>query len=338
MPARSEQLSPLQQRYDSDISWLVKDFRMEILPRLADRGLEFIEPENAAGVIAAEEFFSGPGLKGVNGHKFHTSYAEASAGEDIAELVRGIENLTKDDAIARLLELEEGHEKTFFEIGGVLSAIQKRKWFEPFASLDEWVENNTALSRSKARALSQIYDSVVASGVKWADVKHLEWTKLNAIAGLLNAGNADHWIEVASNHNRAEIKQLVQEHVARSAGRKPKSATAARVKTFKFSDDQIIRVQAGIDRAKKMAGAEDDSAALEIVCGAYADQQVSVELYWVEERLLTFISGIDAGEGIKFRDAFHAFNAKFDLIESTGRAGLAELIPLPVSFPAPPAG
>jgi hypothetical protein len=227
MPARSEQLSPLQQRYDSDISWLVKDFRMEILPRLADRGLEFIEPENAAGVIAAEEFFSGPGLKGVNGHKFHTSYAEASAGEDIAELVRGIENLTKDDAIARLLELEEGHEKTFFEIGGVLSAIQKRKWFEPFASLDEWVENNTALSRSKARALSQIYDSVVTSGVKWADVKHLEWTKLNAIAGLLNAGNADHWIEVASNHNRAEIKQLVQEHVARSAGRKPKSATAA---------------------------------------------------------------------------------------------------------------
>jgi hypothetical protein len=171
-----------------------------------------------------------------------------------------------------------------------------------------------------------------------AYVKHLEWTKLNAIAGLLNAGNADHWIEVASNHNRAEIKQLVQEHVARSAGRKPKSATAARVKTFKFSDDQIIRVQAGIDRAKKMAGAEDDSAALAIVCGAYADQKVSVGLYWLGERLFTHISRFDADEGMRFRDAFDAFHARVTPIESAGRAALAELIPLPVSFPAPPAG
>jgi hypothetical protein len=79
---------------------------------------------------------SAPGLGRADEHKSYTSYAEASAGEDIVELVRGIENLTKDDAIARLLELEEFHEKTFFEIGGVLSAIQKRKWFDPFSSLD----------------------------------------------------------------------------------------------------------------------------------------------------------------------------------------------------------
>jgi hypothetical protein len=309
---------------------------MENLPSLADRGLRDVETENVEGVIAAEEF-SGPGLERVDEHKSHTS-AEASAGADLVELVRGIENLTKDDAIARLLELEERHEKTFFEIGGVLSAIQKRKWFDPFASLDEWVKNNTALSRSKARALSQIYHSVVTSGVKWADIKHLEWTKLNAIAGLLNAGNADHWIEVASNHNRAQIKQLVQEHLAGSAGRKPKGATAARVRTFKFRDDQITRVQAGIDRAKQIAGAGDDSAALEIVCGAYADQQLWVGLYWLAEKLFSYIGGIDADEGIRFRDAFDAFNAKIAPSESAGRGALAELIPVPVPFPAPPAG
>jgi hypothetical protein len=145
---------------------------MENLPRLTDQGLEDGETENAAGVTAAKEFSSGSCLKRMDGHKSNTAYAEASAGEGIVDLVRDIENLTKDDAIARLLELEERHEKTFFEIGGVLSAIQKRNWFDPFASLDEWVENNTALSRSKARALSQIYDSVVTSGVKWADIKH----------------------------------------------------------------------------------------------------------------------------------------------------------------------
>jgi hypothetical protein len=39
----------------------------------------------------------------------------------IVDLVHGIEGLTKHDARARLLELEEDQEETFFEIGGVLS-------------------------------------------------------------------------------------------------------------------------------------------------------------------------------------------------------------------------
>ena len=64
-----------------------------------------------------------------------------------------IENLKKPDAIARLLELEDAHEKTYFEIGGVLSVMQKGKWYDPCASLDEWVEKNTGMSRSKALAL-----------------------------------------------------------------------------------------------------------------------------------------------------------------------------------------
>ena len=166
-------------------------------PRLPDQGLEVGETENAAGVTAAKPSSGEPGLEKLENYK--SSHTEASAGDDIIDLVQDIENLTKDDAIAQLLELEERHEQTFFEIGGVLSAIQKRKWFDPFASLDEWVEKYTALSRSKARALIRIYDSVVTSGVKWAKVKHLGWTKLNAIAGLLDASNADHWIEVASN-------------------------------------------------------------------------------------------------------------------------------------------
>jgi hypothetical protein len=256
---------------------------MENLPRSADQGLEDGETENAAG----KEFSSGPGLERMDGHKSQ-SCAEASAGEDIVDLVRDIENLTKDDAIARLLELEERHEKTFFEIGGVLSAIQKRKWFDPFASLDEWVENNTALSRSKARALTQIYDSVVTSGVKWAKVKHLEWTKLNAIAGLLDASNADHWIEVASNHTRAKIKQLVQEHLTGSAERKPKGSTATRVKTFKFRDDQIETVQTAIDTAKKMAGAEDDSEALATICKDYAEGRITLTPDWLVETVAAY--------------------------------------------------
>ena len=234
------------------------------------------------------------------------SHTEVSAGDDIIDLVQDIENLTKDDAIARLLELEERHEKTFFEIGGVLSAIQKHKWFDPFDSLDQWVEKNTALSRSKARALIQIYDAVVTSGVKWAKVQHLGWTKLNAIAGVLNGANADHWIEAASIRSRAEIKQLVQEHLGGSAGRKPEGSTAARVKTFKFRDDQIKTVQAAIDRAKNIAGVEDDSAALAVICEAYADGRTTVTPDSLVETLADYLSGLDADERANFGASVNA--------------------------------
>jgi hypothetical protein len=198
--------------------------------------------------------------------------AEGPGTDVIVDLVHGIESLTKDDARARLLELEEDQEKTFFEIGGVLSAIQKHKWFEPFSSLDEWVKKNTAIKRSRARAWIQTYDAIVKSGVTWAKVKHLGWTKLNAIAGVLDGENADHWIGMASNHGRAEIKKLVQQHLAGSVVQKRGESTPVPVKTFKFDlhdERQVEAVDAAIDAAKTVRGFPDDSSALANICGLY---------------------------------------------------------------------
>jgi hypothetical protein len=196
----------------------------------------------------------------------------AARGTDvIVDLVHGIESLTKDDARARVLELEEDQEKTFFEIGGVLSAIQKHKWFEPFSSLDGWVKKNTAIKRSRARAWIQIYDAIVKSGVTWAKVKHLGWTKLNAIAGVLEGENADHWIEVASNHGRAEIKKLMQQHLAESIAQRGGS-TPTPVTTFKFhlhDEWQAEAIDGAIDAAKISKGFPDDSSALAYICGLY---------------------------------------------------------------------
>jgi len=202
--------------------------------------------------------------------------AEGPEADVIADLVHGIESLTKDGARARLLELEDDQDKTFFEIGGVLSSIQKHKWFEPCSSLDEWVKKNTAIKRSRARAWIQIYDAIVKSGVTWAKAKHLGWTKLNAIAGVLDGENADHWIETASNHSRAEIKKLVQEHLAGSVTRERGESTPAPVKTFKFQlhdERQVEAVEVAIDAAKTVKGLPDDSSALAHVCVCYMRAQ-----------------------------------------------------------------
>jgi hypothetical protein len=199
----------------------------------------------------------------------------------IANLVHGIESLTKDDACARLLKLEDDQDKTFFEIGGILSAIQKHKWFEPSRSLDGWVKKNTAIKRSRARAWIQIYDAIVECGVTGAKVKHLGWTKLNAIAGVLDEENADHWIETASNHSRPEIKKLVQAHLAGSVAQKRGESTPTPIKTFKFhlhDERQVEAVDAAIEAAKTAKGLPDDSSALVYICGRY------MSLRWRKDR------------------------------------------------------
>jgi hypothetical protein len=76
---------------------------------------------------------------------------------------------------------------------------------------------------------------------------------LNAIAGVLDGENADHWIDTASNHNRPEIKKLVQGHLAGSLAQKPGESTPTPVKSFKFhlhDERQAETVDAAIADAK----------------------------------------------------------------------------------------
>ena len=92
----------------------------------ADQGLELGDADKTQLVTAAPKKPSRTiSLKKLRNYKPKEVDAEELAADDLVDLVQKIDNLTKDDAIARLLEFEERHEKTFFEIGGVLSAIQK---------------------------------------------------------------------------------------------------------------------------------------------------------------------------------------------------------------------
>lgn len=201
-----------------------------------------------------------------------------TSGSDlIVDRVHEIENLTKADALTRVDELEDRHEMTYFEIGGVLSVIWKNGWFDPYSSFDEWVENKTAMRRAKARALIQIYDAIANSGVTWEQVKHIRWTKPRAIARVLTKENASHWIELASNHLRMELKALVKNHLAATGTKIAGASNPTHVKTFKFHDDQHDTVEAAIEKAKKSSGTPYDSAALEFVCLDYLGGQTKAQ-------------------------------------------------------------
>ena len=225
--------------------------------------------DNVLGAVGAANIANLPKKKSGTITIPKKAVAVASTADPFTDLVHKIENLKKSDAIARLVELEEAHEKTYFEIGGVLSVMQREKWFDPFASLDEWVENNTAMKRSKARALIQIYDKIADCGVTWAQIKHIRWTKLRAIARVLNKENADEWIGVASKQSKAEIIKTAKAHLATLSGTQPGGSTATHAKTFKFHDDQVKTVDAAIEKAKKSSNTPHNSVALEYICLDY---------------------------------------------------------------------
>jgi hypothetical protein len=229
---------------------------------------------NVLGSIAAANVAEAP-KKTPSNVTFRNKTAQAVTGlaDPITDLVHKIENLKKPDAIARLAALEEAQERTYFEIGGVLSVMQKEKWYDPYASLDEWVEKNTGMKRSKARALIQIYDAIVNSEVKWAQVQHIKWTKLRAVAGVLNKENVGHWIGIASKHPKREINELVKKHHMASGAAMAGGSTGTHIRNFKLHDAQKKTIDAALEKAKATSGTSMNSVALELICLHYVGGQ-----------------------------------------------------------------
>lgn len=202
--------------------------------------------------------------------KFVTKQPSAFEPPDavIEDLVHEIENLKKKEALARVSKLEDTHEVTYFKMGGILSVINNNKWFDPYESFDEWVENKTAMKRAKARALIQNYDAVVNSGITGAQVKGISWTKLRVIARILTKDNVLDWVEKASLHTRKELKELVKGHLVASGGSLPVNSKVTPM-TFKPHEDQKATIDAAIEKAKAASGTDIDTVALEYVCLDY---------------------------------------------------------------------
>ena len=127
------------------------------------------------------------------------------------------------------------------------------------------------MKRSKARALIQIYNAIVKSGITWAQVQDIGWTKLRAIARVLDEESAQRWISMAAGHSKKEIIELVKQHLTASRGAAESSSTATRVRSFKLCDDQTESVNAAIETMKKTANTPDDLAALAAICLNYLE-------------------------------------------------------------------
>ena len=192
-------------------------------------------------------------------------------GDDlIIDIVQTVENLKEKEARELVVQLCEGAEFTFFKLGGVLSVIQANGWYEPYASFKDYVETERGINYRTARYWISIYNGIVESGVPWAKVKHLGWTKLKEIVPVLTLDNVDHWVALAEKQTTLQLIETVKkaqlpEDMTEADG----AAKTVTTKTFKVHDDQRATIEAALSKCREIAQTEVDTVALEYICLDY---------------------------------------------------------------------
>lgn len=269
-------------------AWLKEQFEEADEGDLAPEG-EALDPayaspapaaEEAAVPAVAEEEATKPKGKAKPPAKKAVTGTVEQPGEDLlADLVHEVENMTEKAARDTVKQLSNETEMTCFKMGGVLSVIQAHNWFEPYASFREYVEKELGLHYRKATYWVSIYNSLSESGVPWAKVKHIGWTKLKEIAEVLTVENVDEWVKIAEAQTTLQLVETVKGFKSKDAPKALEDQTAKTVTTmtFKVHEDQKETVKAALDKAKGVSGTQVDTAALEFICLDYLGAQTMAE-------------------------------------------------------------
>lgn len=201
---------------------------------------------------------------------------EQSSEDIIASSAKKIEHLKEAKAFEMVPELQSDMDRNAFMLGGVLAKIQSEGWYQNkgYENFKQYVEAEAGIAYRKAMYLVGIYNALVESGVPWAKVGHLGWTKLKELAPILDMDNVDEWVGIAENMTVLQLQEHIKASTAGTdAGNTPDtdttSAKEVTTKTFKLKKDQKGTVDEALDKAKHQGNTEHDSVALEYICMDY---------------------------------------------------------------------
>lgn len=201
--------------------------------------------------------------------KVDTSAAASVESDLIVKTAHEVENLKEDKALALVPKLMDTIDHDYFKLGGVLSVIQAQGWYmdKGFENFRGYVEGECGMAYRKAMYLIQIYNGLVASGVKWEDVKHLGWTKLKELSSILSPDNVAEWVGIAENMTVIQLQEYISKQTAGTteAGAKESAAESKKTTTmtFKVHEDQKATIREALDKVKHETGTESDTVALE---------------------------------------------------------------------------
>jgi hypothetical protein len=196
----------------------------------------------------------------------------------IDKTVKELSNLTESQADEELSKTlaETENTYTYFRLGGILSVIKAGNFIGEHENFRAKVEAEFDMKYRKADYLIQIYENLVASGVKWNDVKSVGWTKLKEIAHLITKENVKEWVEKANSMNKDTLIKEVKlmeaddgEDISAKLSKAGKAESVVTTMTFKVHADQKETIDEALTKAKELGETEANTVALEYICADF---------------------------------------------------------------------
>lgn len=213
---------------------------------------------------------------GVTSSKTKSKTKSAEKNDDldlIIDTAKEIEDLSVSDALNSVSPLLETTDVNNFKLGGVLYRIQSEQWYENagYESFKDYVTQEHDFSYRTAMYRIGIYKDIVESGIDWATVGVIGWSKLKEISHVITPENASEWVERAKGLTVVQLIEYMKSFNKKADDDSGKPSTKANITnmTFKLHDDQKDIVSASLDKAKQEVGTEYDTVALQHVCDVY---------------------------------------------------------------------
>lgn len=209
--------------------------------------------------------------------KFKDKKVEVLGPDPLEQISTKLSTMDKTESLKTAKELMENIDQNYFELGGLLAAIQENQWYEEggHENLRVFVETELGTPYRKAMYLINIYNHIVDSGIPYEKIKGIGWTKLKEIAGIMDADNVDDLVSKAKNMNTL---QLIEEVKAMGVEGKEEMGTGEsnpiKSKVFKLHTDQREVIEEALEDAKLKCNTEHDAVALEHICMEYMNKSV----------------------------------------------------------------
>lgn len=192
--------------------------------------------------------------------------------DEIVDTAATIENLTEAAAFKELNGLLESQSFDEFRMGGILAKIQVEGWLGEHPNFRSLVEAEFGIKYRTAMMWVAMYNNLVESGVSYSKLKRLGWTKIALLAPILTQDNVEEIVPAIEGMTALQVGEFVRNFNAgtASASSIPSDVSELKSKTFKLFPGQKESVELALDKAKKDASTDSDSAALEFICIDFA--------------------------------------------------------------------
>jgi hypothetical protein len=191
-----------------------------------------------------------------------------------------LQDMDDDTALATAKTLTERIQRTFWDLGGVLSFIRKNEShrkvevdgenpYDEKEGFSKYVYDELGLKYRKAMYYIEIYEAFAPLGVDVASVLALGWSKAKELTKVVDADNVDEWVDLANSMGRDDLQAEIKSRTVDASDSTNDSKPTAKLTTItlKVFDDQAKVVAEAFAKAKESLeeDASDSEALVHIV-------------------------------------------------------------------------